>query len=84
MSVTRHYEKQKFRVETYSISKLIFNIFTISISSLLRKMKSGCIIDDMKTSSLLFMNNLKLFLKNRKVINSLVSTVQVISKEICI
>ena len=37
----------------------------------------------MKTSSLLFMKNLNLFLKNAEVINILVSTVQVISKDIC-
>ena len=37
---------------------LIFDICTISLPSVYRKTKSSCIIDNMKTNSLLFMEDL--------------------------
>lgn len=64
-----------------SLSTLKFVICMISLSSMLRKIKAGYIIDKVKINHVLFMTNLKLFSKNEKEINSLVSTVQVISKD---
>ena len=64
-----------------SLSTLKFVICMISLSSMLRKIKAGYIIDKVKINHVLFMTNLKLFSKNEKEINSLVSAVQVISKD---
>ena len=45
-------------------------------------MKAGYIIDNAKINNLLFMDDLKMIYKNKKEINTLVSTVQAISKDV--
>ena len=49
---------------------------------MLRKIKAGHIIDNAIINNLLFMDDLKLFLKVETKINNLVPTVRVISKDI--
>lgn len=49
---------------------------------MLRKIKAGHIIDNAKINNLLFMDDIKLFLKVQTKINNLVPTVRVISKDI--
>ena len=49
---------------------------------MLRKIKAGHIIDNAKINNLLFMDDLKLFLKVETKIKNLVPTVRVISKDI--
>ena len=49
---------------------------------MLRKIKAGHIIDNAIINNLLFMDDLKLFLKVETKTNNLVPTVRVISKDI--
>ena len=65
-----------------SLSPLIFVICMIPLSKVLRKAKAGYRLGDVKISHLLFMDDLKMFAKNKNEIDSLVSTVQMISQDI--
>ena len=65
-----------------SLSPLIFVICMIPLSKVLRKAKAGYGLGDVKINHLLFMDDLKIFAKNKNEIDSLVSTVQVISQDI--
>ena len=66
-----------------SLSPLLFVICMIPLSSVLRKMSIGYTLGTAKINNLLFMDDLKLFSKNEKEIDSIVSTVHAISKDIC-
>ena len=59
-------------------------IITIISAKVLRKIKAGYVINEgnLKVNHLLFMDDLKLFGNNEREIDSLVKTVQVISKDI--
>ena len=67
-----------------SLSPLLFVICMIPLTKVLRKIKAGYVIKEgnLKVNHLLFMDDLKLFGKNEREIDSLVKTVQVISKDI--
>ena len=65
-----------------SLSPLIFVICMIPMSKVLRNAKAGYRLGDMKINHLLFMYDLKMFAKSKNEIDSLVSTVQVISQDI--
>ena len=65
-----------------SLSPLIFVICMIPLSKVLRKAKAGYRLGDVKINHLLFMDDLKMFAKNKNEIERLVSTVQVISQDI--
>ena len=65
-----------------SLSPLIFVMCMIPLSKVLRKAKAGYRLGDVKINHLLFMDDLKMFAKNKNEIDSLVSTVQVISLDI--
>lgn len=67
-----------------NLSPLMFVICMIPMSSALSKMKACYIVDNVKINSLLSMNNFKMFSKNDKEINSLVSTIRAINEDICI
>ena len=64
------------------LSPLIFVICMIPLSKVLRKAKAGYSLGDVKINHLLFMDDLKMFAKNKKEIDSLVSTVQLVSQDI--
>ena len=63
-----------------NLSPLMFVICMIPMSSVLSKMKA-CYV---KINSLLSMSNFKMFSKNEKEINSLVSTIRAINEDICV
>ena len=65
-----------------SLSPLLFVICMIPLSSVLRKMSLGYTLGTEKINSLLFMDDLKLFAKNEKEVDSLISTVHGISRDI--
>ena len=65
-----------------SLSQLLFVLCMIPLIKILRKAKAGYMLDDIKVNHLLFMDDLKLFAKNEKELDSLVSTVQVFSRDI--
>ena len=65
-----------------SLSPLIFVICMIPLSKVLRKAKAGYRLGDVKINHLLFMDDLKMFAKNKNEVERLVSTVQVISQDI--
>ena len=65
-----------------SFSQLTFVICMIPLSKVLRKAKAGYRLGDVKINHLLFMDDLKMFAKNKNEIDSLVSTVQMISQDI--
>ena len=65
-----------------SLSPLIFVICMIPLSKVLRKAKAGYLLGDVKINHLLFIDDLKIFGKNRTEIDSLISTVKVISHDI--
>ena len=67
-----------------SLSPLLFVICMIPITSVLRKVRAGYVLrgGEVKVNHLLFMDDLKLFGKNEGETNGLVSTVQMISKDI--
>ena len=67
-----------------SFSSLLFVICMIPLTKVLRKLKAGYVIKEgnLKVNHLLFMDDLKLFGKSEREIDSLVKTVQVISKDI--
>ena len=64
------------------LSPLIFVICMIPLSKVLRKAKAGYCLGDVKINHLSFMDDLKMFAKNKKEIDSLVSTVQLVSQDI--
>ena len=49
---------------------------------MLRKAKAGYLLGDVKINHLLFMDDLKIFAKNKAEIDSLISIVKVISHDI--
>ena len=67
-----------------SLSPLLFVICMIPLTKVPRKIRAGYVIKEgnLKVNLLLFMDDLKLFGKNEREIDSLVKTVQVISKDI--
>ena len=65
-----------------SLSLLIFVICTMPLSKVLLKVKAGYLLGDVKINHLLIMNDLKIFAKNRTEIDSLISTVKVVSHDI--
>ena len=67
-----------------SLSPLLFVICMIPLTKVLRKIRAGYVIKEgnLKVNHLLFMDGLKPFGKNEREIDSLVKTVQVISKDI--
>ena len=65
-----------------SLSPLLFVLCLTPLTEILRKAKAGYILDDIKVNHLLFMDDLKLLAKNEKEINSLVSMVQLFSRDI--
>ena len=61
----------------------IINNININNINILRKAKAGYMLDDIKVNQLLFMDDLKLFFeKRKKKLDSLVSTVQLFSRDI--
>ena len=65
-----------------SLSPLLFVVCMVPLSSVLRKMRTGYTVGNVKINHLLFMDDLKLYCKNEKEIDSLVSTVHSFSKDI--
>ena len=65
-----------------SLSPLLFVLCMIPLSNVLKKMTPGYTLGTAKINHLFFMDDLKLFSKNEKEINSLVSTVHSVSKDI--
>eukprot|EP00795_Rhopilema_esculentum_P009699 gene9699-biopygen2667 len=65
-----------------SLSPLLFVICMIPLTEVLRKVKMGYTLDGVKINHLLFMDDLKLFAKNENEIDSLTSTVNLISQDI--
>ena len=61
---------------------LIFVICMIPLSKVLRKAKAGYCLGNVKIHHFLFMDDLKMLAKNKKEIDSLVSTVQLVSQDI--
>ena len=66
-----------------SLSPLLSVICMIPLTKVLRKIKACYVIKEgnLKVNHLLFMDDLKLFRKNEREIDTLVKTVQVISKD---
>ena len=65
-----------------SLSPLLFVICMVPLTCVLRKARAGYMLDGVKINHLLFMDDLKLFGKNEKEVDSLVSTVKMISEDI--
>ena len=65
-----------------SLSPLLFVICMMPISSVLKKMRTGYTLGTRKINNLLFMDDIKLFAKSEKEIDSLVATVNAISNDI--
>ena len=65
-----------------SLSPLLFALCMIPLTKIVRKAKAGYMLDNIKVNHLLFMDDLKLFAKNEKELDSLVSTVQFFSRDI--
>ena len=65
-----------------SLSPLLFVICMIPLTEILRKVKMGYTLDGIKINHLFFMDDLKLFGKNDNEIDSLASTVNLISQDI--
>ena len=65
-----------------SLSPLLFVICMIPLTCVLRKARAGYMLDGVKINHLLFMDDLKLFGKNEREVDSLVSTVKMISEDI--
>ena len=65
-----------------SLSPLLFVICMIPLTCVLRKARVGYMLDGVKINHLLFMDDLKLFGKNEREVDSLVSTVKMISEDI--
>ena len=64
------------------LSLLIFVICMIPLSKVLRKAKAGYCLGDVKINHLLYMDDLQMFAKNKKEIDSPVSTLQLGSQDI--
>ena len=65
------------------MSPLLFGIYMIPLSQILRKLKSGYTLKNgEKLNHLLFMDDLKIFAKSEREINGLISTVQILSNDI--
>jgi len=62
-----------------SLSPLTFILCIILMTKILRKMRAGYVLGNVKVNHLLFMDDLKVFGKNEKEIDSLVKTVEVFS-----
>ena len=54
-------------------------MYMIPLTKIVRKAKAGYRLDDIKVDHLLFMDDLELFAKNEKLLDRLVSAVQVFS-----
>ena len=65
-----------------SLSPLLFVLCMIPLTRVLRKARAGYMVGDVKVNHLLFMDDLKMFGKNMKEVDSLVSTVHMVSKDI--
>ena len=65
-----------------SLSPILFVICMIPLTEILRKVKMGYTLDGIKINHLFFMDDLKLFGKNENEIDSLASTVNLISQDI--
>ena len=65
-----------------SLSPLLFVICMMPLSDVLRKMTPGYTLGSVKINHFLFMDDQKLYCKNEKEINSMVSTVYSVSKDI--
>ena len=66
-----------------SLSTLIFVICMTPLTQILRKVKSGCTLKNGKNlNHLLFMDDLKIFAKDEREVDGLVSTVQILSNDI--
>ena len=65
-----------------SLSPLIFIICMIPLSKVLRKANAGHLLGDVKINHLLFMDDLKKFARSKPKVDSLISSVKVISHDI--
>ena len=65
-----------------SLSPLIFILCIIPMTKILRNMRAGYMLGNVKVNHLLFMDDLKVFGKNEKEIDSLIKTVEVFSCDI--
>ena len=65
-----------------SLSPLLFVICMIPLTCVLRKARVGYMLDGVKINHSLFMDDLKLFGKNEREVDSLVSTVKKVSEDI--
>ena len=65
-----------------SLSPLIFILCIVPMTKILRHMRAGYMLDNVKINRLLFMDDLKVFGKNEKEIDSLIKTVEVFSSDI--
>ena len=65
-----------------SLSPLLFVLCVIPLTKILRNAKAGYMLDNIKVNHLLFMDDLKLFAKNEKELDNLVSTAQFFSGDI--
>ena len=59
------------------LSPLIFILCIVSMTKILRHIRAGYMLDNVKINHLLFMDDLKVFGKNEKEIDSLIKTVEV-------
>lgn len=64
-----------------SLSPLIFVICMVPLSKVLRNVKVGYLLRDVKNQSPVFINDLKIFARNKTEIHSLESTVEVINHD---
>ena len=69
-------------LQGYGLSPLIFVICMIPPSKVLCRAKAAYSLGDVKINHFLFMDDLKMFAKNKKEIESLVSTAQLVSEDI--
>ena len=65
-----------------SLSPLIFTVCMVPLTTILQNVKAGYTLGDVKINHLFFMDDLKVHGKNKAEIESLLSTVQLISQDI--
>ena len=65
-----------------SLSPLIFTVYMVPLTKILQNVKAGYTLGDGKINHFFFMEDLKVYGKNKAEIESLVSTVQLISQDI--
>ena len=65
-----------------SLSPLIFTVCMVPLTKILQDAKAGYTLGDVKINHLLFMDDLKVYGKDKVEIESLVSTVQLVSQDI--